>query len=416
MLRFAFLAFCVSLLSGCGGGNDRASELAEIRAQMQTLSRAVEPDDMEPLHAKVRESLSSGDDDRAFAYLAAIIANDPSNSDILKTLQTETTKTIVAIEQADTESLASAESRLAVFEEVIRAAMSSASSVDQVDQLLQAEEAASKLRARFVAVMQKQANVEISNELHQVDEIAASDVERMSDTEARKLIRRSDRLLERIVDSSVGAESEADFDEPIAKLQGLQSRLDRRLEELSLSALQRTADSQTNEVLSKLENLLRKAREDVRRKRQGKSGTEDLLWQDIGRDLVEAELVATGIHPMASPDLQARASKSITELRKESVAVRAEQQASYNDWAISKIKTAISKYRGAKGWTNDDEEKFMETVREELGPIEPQYLHPAVSTLFSEMYQKLISELSEQQKIAATEAVESAEKLSLESF
>ena len=58
----------------------------------------------------------------------------------------------------------------------------------------------------------------------------------------------------------------------------------------------------------------------------------------------------------------------------------------------------------------DDEEAFKKILREKVGAIDTNHLHPATYALFTEMFQKLFSELSNEDRVEITHVIELAEK------
>ena len=119
---------------------------------------------------------------------------------------------------------------------------------------------------------------------------------------------------------------------------------------------------------------------------------------------------------MASADVRQEALSLRAEIAAEAVAVRKGQEAAYNQWAIDQVEKAAGEWGDAKAWLDEDEAKFMATLEKTLGVVDTALMHPAVGTLYAEVYQKLIGELSAEQKVAATRSVEEARKKTLSDF
>ena len=409
---------------GCGDSAvskqmaEQAKTLEEIQAKVDKVLVTLEPRDLAPLREKAKQAFNDGKDDVAFAYVAAIVASDPADQEMLQLLEAQTEKAVASAIDGDVEKFAEAESRLALYGELIKSAMASGRSVKDVERLLDAEQRLISLAEKISDKRSGAVNASIAQIEKQIAQLKQEAAQATSEVEVRELSLKVQRTLDTMFDTLSDAEqSDAEHvqstDALIARLQEIDTELQTKLETANVNVMREVADRQTNDVIKRMTAILGEV--ETQRKSKMAKPT-NVTWQSLGRKLVKAELIASGVHPMASSPIQERVSTAMTRLRRTSVAIRAAQQSSYNDWAIGQIKRAVKNYQDNKGTFNDDEAKFLKTIRSELGSINPQYLHPAVSTLFSEVHQKLISELSLAQQIQATEAVEATSKRSLEEF
>ena len=404
---------------GCGDSAvpqqmaEQAKTLAEVQANVEQILVTLKPRDLAPLREKAEQAFNAGKDDVAFAYVAAIVASDPADQEMLQLLEAQTQKAVANASDGGAEKLAEAESRLALYGELIKSAMASSRSVNDVQRLLEAEQRLLSLAEKISDKRSDAVDDSIAQIEKQIADLKQQATQANSEVAVRELSLKVQRTLDTVFDTLSEAEHVQSTDALVARLQEIDAQLQTKLETTNVNVMREVADRQTNDVIKRLTAILGEV--ETQRKSKIAKSTK-VTWQSLGRKLVRAELIASGAHPMASSPIQERVATAMTKLRRASVAIRAAQQSSYNDWAIGQIKLAVKNYQDNKGTFNDDEAKFLKTIRSELGSINPQYLHPAVSTLFSEVHQKLISELSLAQQIQATEAVEATSKRSLEEF
>ena len=355
----------------------------------------------------------SGDLDTAYVYLAAVLTRSPSNHQALDLLRESASGGIEGAEETGAENaLEDATTRVAVLNQAIRSALPAASTVDEIESLLEREKHATALRDRLLLIRPSPA--EASPLASRIAELALEAEEPgAGETDTRVLLLRAERLRDEAVDRVID-EPGGQADRNLSEAETLLASLNSGLEAFQVHALRAGADRQTERVLTEVVAILDEVFTERSRIRGGTS--DQGLWQPLGEKLVEAEILVKGVSALSSEPLRRRAQEVISRLQKESVAVGAEQQSAYNAWAILQIKQAVLAYGEGKGWFNDSEAVFFATLQTQLGPIEPQYLHPAVSTLFGETYHKLISELPLEDKVKATEKIEKSHKRSLDSF
>ena len=432
------LLYTVFALAGCGGGStldlppaegepvegDTVIEeprepgdsgafpgLSRLEAKQDRLLQSIAAPDTRALLDRAATALREGNDDVGYAFLAAAAGGAPGDSAVLDLLHSRAAESVDGIETDGGAGTDEAATRLGVLGEAIRAGFVAARSPEEVERLLEREAEAAALADRLAAVRPKTLESEpVADRLVEVRRLAD---DATGETDLRIVILRAERLRDdavaRMLDDPGGQ-----ADRNLSETETLLSDLGTRLEKLSISALRAEADSQTERVLADVRGIL----DGVSKGREAKlnDGVAEPSWQSLGDRLVEAELLAGGVHPLSSESLRREAQETLSRLRKEAVAVRAGQQSAYNDWAVDRIKEAIEDYNAGVGLFNDDEGRFASALGNRLGPIEPRHLHPAVSTLYGEIYQKLISELDEKQKVRATEAVERKAKRALEEF
>lgn len=385
--------------------------LDAIQKKLDSVHSLITPHDVAMLREKANQEFNAGNVDVALAYVAAVVAKAPADSGALGLMEQQTGKAVAGVIDGTREKLNDAESLLALLSELNRSAMASAQTVEDVERLLEAEQRMKVLADKLTETRVQASEASTATINKKIIELREKTATAASESEIRALMLKVERTIEAVCDE-VPTEEDPDINDTlIAQLQDLGSDLQVKLEEINISAMQKLADQQTERVVNEVVAIL----DDVEKQRKSIS-TKKITLQSLGIKLANAEVKTSGGHLMASGVMQERLAATITRLRAETRIIRAEQESSYNDWAIERIKNAAEGYQEGKGKFDDDEGRFLETLHAQLGPINPHYLHPAVSTLFSEIYHKLISELAPIQQIQATEAVESAIKKSLEDF
>jgi len=389
------------------------TELSEV---LMLLKRNLEtlPDDhdVDTMLDRAEAALSKKDEDRALAFLNSALAKRPGNQRALDMLLK---RAEAGLDEREPEKWSEAAGHLAIYSQAISVARADARSVAEIDALLAREDRVTALADRLAQLPDaiKGTNTQVDGK--ELEKLLALEQDAKSDTQLRELIIRSERLRDAIITDSVDSPGE-ESDRRLAAVDSLIDKLSGDLEVLTASRLQKDADQKTRAILQEVDST-RKAVAEIREKKFGKDGHKTTAsWQDLGEQLVKAELLLGGASPLSSPTVRAEVQEMSSRLGKESVAVRAGQQSAYNDWAIAQIKVAISEYEKGKGYFNDSEEQFIAALTNSLGKVEPRHLHPAVSALYGEVFQKLLSELDQRQKLRATEGVESTEKRSLLEF
>lgn len=181
---------------------------------------------------------------------------------------------------------------------------------------------------------------------------------------------------------------------------GLLGEVDRRVQVKSIHEMQTIADTDAAQSLEKAKKLVAVAHETTKQEK----------FQAAGEKLAEAELVLGTVDRLASITVQLQARKLTDEIRREALAVRSQQERRYNLWAICQLEQSIADYKKASSIWNDDEVAFKKILREKVGTIDPNHLHPATHALFTEMFQKLFGELSNEDRVEITRVIELAEK------
>jgi hypothetical protein len=191
-----------------------------------------------------------------------------------------------------------------------------------------------------------------------------------------------------------------------AACQDVLSQLDQRLQINSIRQMQTIAEVDARKAVSDAKAIL----DDLKKNSASKS------YQWRGGKLAEAELHLNAIDRLCSIAIQNETRQLVESIRKDAIKYRAQQSREYNLWAIGVLEASIADYKKAKGWFNDDEDAFMKTMREKVGQIDPQHLHPVTYSLFAEMFMKFLGELDPPQKVAVTQAVETGDKKPLSDF
>ncbi|MCA9052621.1 MAG: hypothetical protein KDA75_02235 [Planctomycetaceae bacterium] len=413
------LSVCVFLLSGCspdGQGSATGSlqgELAELQASVKRIETKLDSlggssaADSQALLERAGAEFEAGNDDAGYTFLAAALVSSPASPKALDMLEARARR---AVEEMTWEDAAS---RVSLYGQAIRTAMSEGGSVEETDALLIRERRFLDLSDKLGESPIVQAPASSASLAKRVAELEGAAQKGGSEIDLRGLVIRAERLQDQAIEAMLEAEGE-EFVRLVAETETLLAHLRGQLEVHTASRLQEDADRKTREVLGEVGSLLDEVARVRKEKESGKQGAK--TWQVLGSQLVEAELLLGGVNPLSSATMRRESQEMENRLGRESVAVRASQQSAYNDWAVTQIRVAILEFKAGKGLADDDEVKFMAALSKTLGPIEPQHLHPAVSILYGEIYQKLISELDEDQKLTVTEEIERADKKSLLSF
>ncbi|MCE9604659.1 MAG: hypothetical protein K8U03_07115 [Planctomycetia bacterium] len=191
-----------------------------------------------------------------------------------------------------------------------------------------------------------------------------------------------------------------------AACQGLLAQLERRIQVLSIRQMQTIADADAKKAIAEARSILELIDKDTSIK----------TGHARGRKLAEAEIGLNQIDRLCSTACQIEANQLLEEIRRRAIAQRTQQTRDYNLWAIKMLEESIGDYAKAKGWFNDDEEAFKKVLGEKVGRIDPQLLHPVTYSLFADMFQKFLSELSSSDKVAVTRVVEEMQRRPLSDF
>lgn len=186
----------------------------------------------------------------------------------------------------------------------------------------------------------------------------------------------------------------------VTETRDLRDQLDRLLQVRSLHETQTISDKDANQSLEQARRLLAKAR----------SLAKDGKLQTAGEQLAEAELILGTVDRLSSLDVQKQVRKTADEIRREAIGLRVQQERFYNLWAIGQLEDSLADYEKALGWFKNDKEAFKKALREKVGVIDAQALHPATHALYTEMFQKLYGGLSNVERAEITKAIELADK------
>ena len=418
-------------------GSRRSDSVAETADRLR---------DSASLLAAAKVAFAANDSEKAVAALSAMLAREPANSSALDLYRDRLHQQFEnAISERDWEL---AQVQIAAYDSAIRAGLIACASADQVESLWRRQE---ELRS-WASSLEEKIVVEADDIAGKID---GSQLDALAGLEARlqdlPTARLTQRMLERLVDLSQriamrqnGLNTESRKDR-LAKLRaqsevanlglttlrelqteaetlhseiveaeirggkdqelltasrGLLGEIDRRLQIKSLHEMQAIADADAAQSLKQAKMLLETGRASVKEEK----------FQTAGEKLAEAELVLGAVDRLASVDVQLKARKLADEIRREAIAIRSQQERKYNLWAICQLEQSIADYKKAAGFFNDDEEAFKKILREKVGAIDTNHLHPATYALFTEMFQKLFSELSNEDRVEITHVIELAEK------
>lgn len=423
----------------------------------QTDRPEAQPDNrVSPLVTEAESAFQGGKDQFGIALLTAALNNDPDNGRAIEVYQTRLRQRFEkALDDQDWES---AELQVAAYDATIHGAFRGAATKEDVQALVERQEQVARweqqlsderecfLRQEIAAITQQTAaadettisnldarlrqlptqglddelvgelaalalHIERRHQIARLDSLkaqlakltAASANPKTGMSELRELRIQSEQLSAQIVEARVQGAEDIKLQ---AACQDLLTQLDQRLQVSALRQMQTIADADAknaiDEARRKLDVLQQKNKSESR--------------QHFGETLAAAERLLLRIDRLCSTGIQDEAHGLLECIRAQVVILRTEQLREYNLWAIGVLEESIADYKKAKGILDDDEQAFMTALREKIGRIDPQHLHPVTHSLFAEMFQKLLSELDPDQKIAATRAVESAERRPLSDF
>lgn len=393
--------------------NDRhLAKLEHIEAEVKALRDQVSTPDVSSLVAQARTALEEGNLDRGFAFLSAALSQSPFDEGAFSLIRENTKKAAESPPEMIGPSTTNAESWLAIYGETIQNALREANTVEQIERLLKDEADFIALHDQWEAIQEPMVtDVDLDAKLASLErEVAGTP----SEVVLRKAVIQAERLRDEAIEQMLDTPGN-EADERLSRVVVVLSDLNDRIDALSVSMLQRNADQKTEEILARvkasLDSIDRKQREKLANAKSF-NGT----WQSLGKEMAIVELNLAQISPLASPNILKQVAETRNRLHSLSIMIGARQQATYNSWAIDKIKNAVDIHNKNKGYFNDFEGPMKRSLIEDLGVIDPGLLHPAVSSLYSETYTTLISELDEKEKITATEAVEAQNKKSLQDF
>lgn len=398
------------------------------------------------LLAAAKTAFDANDSEKAVATLSAVLAREPSNPDALDLYRDRLHQQFDAANSERDWELAQVQ--IAAYDSAIRAGLVACASPDDVESLWRRQEELRSWASSLEKKVATEANdIEAKIDGCQPDTLAGLETRlrelptaRLTQDMLGRLVALAQRITERqnglsteirrarLAKLRVRAES-ADLDlNALRELQtesetlyseiveadvrghhdqelqtasrGLLSEVDRRLQIKSLHEMQAISDADAAHSLKRAVTLLETARASVK---EGK-------FQSAGEKLAEAELVLGAIDRLASVDAQLKARKLADEIRRDALATRSQQERKYNLWAICQLEQSIADYKKAAGIFNDDEEALKRILRDKVGAIDSNHLHPATYALFTEMFQKLFSELSNEDRVEITRVIELAEK------
>lgn len=185
-----------------------------------------------------------------------------------------------------------------------------------------------------------------------------------------------------------------------AACEGIVTQLDQRLQVLSIREMQQIADADAVNALDVVDKVFAEIEKNYK----------DWTYHHCGEKLAEAEAHLSRIDRLCSLEMQRKALDRQQKIRKDALYYRTHQQKKYNLWAIGVLEDAMAEYQKNKGYFKDDKDGLKKILAESLGEVDSQYLHPVTHALFTEMFQKILSDLNNDMKVEATRAVEEAEK------
>jgi hypothetical protein len=192
-----------------------------------------------------------------------------------------------------------------------------------------------------------------------------------------------------------------------ADCDGLLAELEQRIQVLSIRKMQQVADGDAVWVLKRVDAILQEIDKATESKCQ---------WR--GEKLAEGEALLFRIDRLCSEEMQTESRKRQEDIRKRAVKYRVQQQALYNAWAIDVLEQAMKEHSAATPWYwLKDRGKLKEIISDRLGEIDSQHLHPVTHALFTELFQKILNGLGDNNlKIEVTKNVEQKEKKALSDF
>lgn len=243
----------------------------------------------------------------------------------------------------------------------------------------------------------------------------------LSSADLQTLRTKADRLLVRAVEASDNADESAAG--PLSVVKTTIAQLDQRLQVDAVRRVQTIADADAIQIVKAAKSLYDKAcspnpaasttdAEEPGQETSGAIDANDYTYQAKGEKLAEAESLLARIDQLCSPALQTEARSLLLKVRAKAMEFRTLQQKAYNEWAVAALREALSEYRGGKGWVDDNEARFRRILRERIGAIDTSVLHPAVYSLYSELFQRIIHELGPNDQARVTrDMIESPRKM-----
>ena len=198
----------------------------------------------------------------------------------------------------------------------------------------------------------------------------------------------------------------ASVEKVAARCEELLLNLDQRLQVMSVRQMQEIADADAIKELQTAKGIFTKMLNES-------TGN---TWQWCGEQTAEAEQHVLRIDRLCSAEMQLQARHLLQKYRKDALESKAGQQRAYNRWAIGVLEDSMKQYKDAKGIFKDDKDRLKQILAEKVGEIDPANLHPVTLALFTEMYQKILSDLKDDQKVEVTRAVQEKMKKPLSDF
>lgn len=459
-----FILIASGHASGCGAqsSGDINKKLAGIESQLTRVESRLSHSDplgdgnADRLVAEAESAFQADKERLAIALLASALVIRPNNAKAIDAYRNRLRSRFqAALKEHDWDT---AETEIAAYDSTVRSALRGAVTKPAVEAIVGRQDEVSRWEQELIQARDQFLKAEISAIEGQLD---GADAETLSALDVRvrqlptdgltdesvervanlalKLVRLEQegrlRTLEEDLDKTSGSAIKPKVDPAAlrelrihaehlnariaeARLQGaeatqmqsacqeLLSQIDQRLQVNSIRQLQTIADADAKKAIDDSRVIL----SDL--KKNGASKT----YQWCGGKLAEAEVYLNKIDRLCSVAIQTETHDLLESIRRDAIAFRAQQARAYNLWAIGVLEESVSDYKKAKGWFNDDEEAFMKTMREKVGQIDPQHLHPITYSLFAELFQKFLGELEPSQKVTVTRAVESAERRPLSDF
>ena len=398
--------------------------------------------------AKVAFSKQPAQEERGIALLSAALALQPHSVAGLDLYQEVLRgKYVAALEQSDWNL---ARTQLLILENTIQAGLADCQSETDVTQLLERLQVAKKWTTEFHTGIQRElADIQKRLEGPPVDEsvlqglririetipatglpdpltsqlltLATRVAERQLQGEQRELqaiylqlkgrsekadvdlstLRELQAHAEHLLHRVLGVQSQQTFElKLIGNVRELCDQLDQFLQVRSLRAGQQLSDQEARNSLQLAQELLTKA----------KSSQKSRKFQAAGQSLAEAELLLGQVDRLSSLPVQKQARELGEQIAREAIGVRVQQQRMYNLWAITQLELSLADYKAAQGYFANDKEAFKKSLRERVGVIDPQLLHPATHALYTEMFQRLYSGLDNANRAEITKAIELTDK------
>lgn len=187
------------------------------------------------------------------------------------------------------------------------------------------------------------------------------------------------------------------------------SEIDQRLQVLSIRQMQQIADVDAKRAIEKATAKLDEIAAD-------QQIYQYRYYQWRGEKLAEAEVALSAVDRLCSEEMQRESRRYLEGIRRDAVTYRIGQQREYNLWAIRVLEAASSEFDAARGIIWSDKEALKRIISDRLGEIDAQHLHPVTHALFTEMYQKILAQLSNDLKVEVTRHVELKTKKPIADF